>query len=189
MEKGPSSISNPIPSSTVILIRDVGKGPEILLVLSHKKVSFGANYGFPGGTLEPIDELTLNNDAVKSEKMNNILGLSSGGPAYYSAAIRELFEEVGVLLVYKADNSGIDNRALESYRDKVNKGCVSWIDFLHHNHLLLDYNSLHYFSFWIAICFTLQIFFSHIIIYSLTKNINFSLVSSSSSLSITSPAK
>ena len=56
MEKGSSSISNPIPSSTVILIRDVGKGPEILLVLRHKKASFGANYVFPGGTLESIDE-------------------------------------------------------------------------------------------------------------------------------------
>ena len=150
MEKGSSSISNPIPSSTVILIRDVGKGPEILLVLRHKKASFGANYVFPGGTLESIDELTLNNDAVRSEKMNNILGLSSGGPAYYSAAIRELFEEVGILLVYKADNSGIDNKVLESYRDKLNNGCISWVNFLHHNHLLLDYNSLHYFSFWIT---------------------------------------
>ena len=70
MEKGSSSISNPIPSSTVILIRDVGKGPEILLVLRHKKASFGANYVFPGGTLESIGELTLNNDAVRSEKMN-----------------------------------------------------------------------------------------------------------------------
>ena len=68
--------------------------------------------------------------------MNNILDLSSGGSAYYSAAIRELFEEVGILLAYKADHSGIDNRALESYRDKLNKGCVSWVDFLNHNHFL-----------------------------------------------------
>jgi len=41
----------------------------------------------------------------------------------------------------------------------------------------LPYN-FHYFSLWIIICFSLHIFFSYKIIYSLTRNINFSLISS-----------
>lgn len=42
-------------------------------------------------------------------------------------------------------------------------------DFLPHN--------FHYFSIWIMICFSLHIFFSYKLIFSLTKNINFSAVS------------
>ena len=40
----------------------------------------------------------------------------------------------------------------------------------------LPYN-FHYFSIWIIICFSLHIFFSYKLIFSLTKNINFSLIS------------
>jgi len=40
----------------------------------------------------------------------------------------------------------------------------------------LPYN-FHYFSFWIMVCFSLHIFFSYKLIFSLTKNINFSAVS------------
>ena len=40
----------------------------------------------------------------------------------------------------------------------------------------LPYN-FHYFSIWIMICFSLHIFFSYKLIFSLTKNINFSAVS------------
>ena len=41
----------------------------------------------------------------------------------------------------------------------------------------LPYN-FHYFPLWITICFSLHIFFSYKIIYSLTRNVNFSLISS-----------
>ena len=47
----------PLPSATVLLIRDSAKGPEVLLVLRRKEAVFGSSYVFPGGVIDPVDHL------------------------------------------------------------------------------------------------------------------------------------
>ena len=65
----------PLPAATTVLLRE-GRGVEVFLLKRHKASGFMANaYVFPGGKVDPDD----------------------GRPEI--AALRELFEEAGVLLV------------------------------------------------------------------------------------------
>ena len=141
----------PLPSATVALLRDAGSGPELLLVLRHAKTSFGATYVFPGGVLGPEDTQVADRCAGMSEaRASATLGLESGGLAYYSAAIRESFEEAGVLLARTAAGEWADARSLAHHRAPLNDGRESWRDFLLRYDFYLACDALHYFSFWIT---------------------------------------
>ncbi len=146
-----NSVSRPLPSATIALLRDTGAGPELLLVLRHAKTAFGATYVFPGGVLGPEDAIVADRCAGLSEaNANATLGLESGGLAYYSAAIRESFEEAGVLLARTSAGEWADARSLAHYRVPLNDGRESWLGFLQRYDLLLACDALHYFSFWIT---------------------------------------
>lgn len=141
----------PLPSATVLLIRDAEKGPEVLLVLRRKETVFGANYVFPGGGVDPVDEMAehyLN----KEEKVfiNRQFAVSSGGFAYYSAAIRELFEEAGILYAVSSDGTFPDHLDLDQIRNQLNMKSLCWDQFLKENQLRLNYQQLIYFAFWIT---------------------------------------
>ena len=70
----------------------------------------------------------------------------TAGLTWFSAAIRELFEESGVLLA-TVGRSGID---LGAVRDALNDGTLDWQDFVRDNALQLHCDALNYFSFWIT---------------------------------------
>lgn len=63
---------------------------------------------FPGGTLDDADhaaELHALCDGPNDVAASRILGIEHGGLAYWIAAIRELFEEAGVLLARSSDGA------------------------------------------------------------------------------------
>lgn len=135
------------PSSTVILVRDVDGVAEIFMVRRHEKSSFGASYAFPGGVVDPEDAAVRSNCVGVSEALaDKRLGVEAGGLDYYIAAIRELFEETGVLL---ANVSAVDEN-LRSVRDGLNDGSVDWGDFVKQNELQLCCDELHYVSHWVT---------------------------------------
>ncbi len=141
----------PLPSATVLLARDAEDGPEVLLLLRRKKASFGSSYVFPGGMVDKTDiilEADLDIDLRKT--INQKLDLLSGGYSYYSAAIRELFEEAGVLLVVDIDGEFPSYLDIEGYRNQLNTGKINWDKFLDDNQLSLDYSNLTYFAFWVT---------------------------------------
>jgi len=102
-------------AATVVLMRDRNNGssgPEVLLMRRHAKANFGAGlFVFPGGMLEPedysphalelCDGLTIEQAAAEipdSEPVEKALG-------FRVAALRETFEEAGVLLARRADGT------------------------------------------------------------------------------------
>lgn len=149
------NVSAPRPSATVVLLRDSATGPEVLLVLRHERASFGASYVFPGGVIEDDDSAVHERcadicDSVASRR----LGLDAGGLDFYSAAIRELFEETGILLAHRAvaEEAGVpvcDNDC-ETERSRLNAGELGWRNFLDEQHLLPACDALHYFAFWVT---------------------------------------
>lgn len=88
------------PAATVVLVRPGSAagaiGPEVLLTLRPASMAFGGGlHVFPGGRVEAAD-----GDP-------RILARTPGGDADRVGAIRELFEEAGVLLAVHADGAPV----------------------------------------------------------------------------------
>ena len=137
----------PRPSSTVVLVRPGADAPEVFMVKRHARASFGSKFAFPGGVLEDSDSKVLAHcDGISAGQANQLLSLESGGLEYYSAAIRELFEESGVLLA----KHRLSGSALHNARVALNAGTLDWHQFALESELILQCDRLHYFSFWIT---------------------------------------
>src|ERR1051326_1642645 len=99
---------NPIAraSTSVILVRDGSAGLETLMVGRHAPSPVAPSaYVFPGGTVRD-DDFDPGGIALHSEHLARALSERSDTPvdaalagALYVSALRELFEEAGVLLV------------------------------------------------------------------------------------------
>src|SRR6185295_14443568 len=119
----------PSPAATLVLLRDRPAGPaEILMIQRHGKSKFAAgDYVFAGGKVEADD---IPDDVVRfvrgltPEESSARLGGDLAplkALAYWVGAIREAFEEVGMLLAYDRQGEPVrftpDNRArFEAYR-------------------------------------------------------------------------
>lgn len=89
-----SSPSVPRPASTLLLIRDGAPGLEVFVVERHHQIDFaGGATVFPGGKVEEGDR-----DPHLRERCAGANGLGDDELAFRVAAIREAFEECGVLL-------------------------------------------------------------------------------------------
>jgi len=134
------------PSSTVVLVREAPGTPELLMVRRHEKSSFGGAFAFPGGVLEDADSIVAAQcDGITPEQADALLGIENGLD-YLSAAIRELFEESGVLLA----DFGASNVELDAVRDGLNRGDLDWGKFVIDTGVRLHCSELNYFSYWIT---------------------------------------
>jgi 8-oxo-dGTP pyrophosphatase MutT (NUDIX family) len=141
-----SDVPSARPSSTVVLVRENEDAPELLMMQRHERSSFGGAFAFPGGVLEPADHAVAEwCDGVTESEATRLLG-DDDGLAYFSAAIRELFEESGVLLA----SLGAPDVNLDAARDALNAGELDWARFVEDNEIRLHCADLHYFSFWIT---------------------------------------
>ncbi len=88
-------------SASLIVVRDADAGLEVLLLRRAERGDHNSGaWVFPGGLLDAADADCADicaglDDAAASER----LGLAAGGLAYYVAAVRECFEECGLLFV------------------------------------------------------------------------------------------
>jgi len=116
-------------------------------VQRNARSSFGRAYAFPGGVVDPEDEAVYEYcTGLSMHEADASLGVDGNGMSYYSAAVRELFEESGVLL---ADVNRIAEGS-QAARDALNDGDDNWADFVKRNDLVLQCGELHYISHWIT---------------------------------------
>ena len=94
------------PAATVMLLRDTDAGIEVFMLRRTAAAAFaGGMYVFPGGRVDPND--------------------GEGDAAFVVAAIRECFEEAGVLLA--VDDAGAmvsDGHPVLEHRHEVHDGSV-----------------------------------------------------------------
>ncbi|HZY17662.1 MAG TPA: MBL fold metallo-hydrolase [Ramlibacter sp.] len=87
------------PAATVLLMRDTPQGPEVLMTRRSATASFAPGaYVFPGGGIDPADAQA--HPVAARRPTQDDLRLTQA-----IAAIRESFEELGVLLARRADGS------------------------------------------------------------------------------------
>ena len=149
----------PQPAATVMLARDARGGLEVLMLQRSRALAFMPGvYVFPGGALDAADESPALyalcaglDDAAASRE----LGLERGGLAHWIAAIREAFEEAGILLAYDAAGEivSLDEAAAERYRAErraLDEGRRDFAEFVLSEGLRLAVDRLRYFGHWIT---------------------------------------
>ena len=146
-------------AATTILVRARGDQPELLLLKRGEHARFMPNaYVFAGGALDPSDEsadvYALCNgldDGLASEQLE----LPSNGLRFFVAAVREAFEECGLLLAYDdrgdiADLSSWDEWDLRETRLKIATGQLSFAELCRAQGWRLAVDKLAFFSHWIT---------------------------------------
>jgi len=145
----------PRPAATLILLRDGEAGPEIFMLKRSPSAAFVANaYVFPGGGLDAADHKALDRVSGLSEaEANRRLGVDSGGLAYWVAAVRECFEEAGILIAMEDSGAPLDPEradALAVHRAAVNAGTLAFGELLARERLAIPAENIAYFSHWIT---------------------------------------
>ena len=152
--------TTPLPAATVTLVRDAVGGFEVLMMKRNLKSAFvpGA-YIFPGGALDALDstpEMQALCSSVSDEQASSTLGIAVGGLAYWAAAIRESFEEAGLLLAYDGSrrmvalDEAVVAERFRRHRDALNQGERNLTDIMRDERLTLAADQLVYFSHWIT---------------------------------------
>ena len=105
-----SASVEPRPAATVVVVRDSERGVEVLLVKRHHTMAFLAGaHVFPGGRVEPADrELAAKHLSGRDHAAAQLPACTPAeAVAWHVAAIRELFEEAGVLLASDARGASV----------------------------------------------------------------------------------
>jgi 8-oxo-dGTP pyrophosphatase MutT (NUDIX family) len=131
-------VATPKPASTVILMNQCN---EVFLTKRPQSMKFlGGYYVFPGGSVEKEDHDFKQNRIINLPDTNLPL-------AYYIAAARELFEEVGILLAQSTTGFySIPNEKREEYRTKLLAGQITFSEIMEGEDLYLDLSCLVYFG-------------------------------------------
>ncbi len=137
----------PVPAATVLLLRDK-PAFEVLMIARHEKSAFaGGALVFPGGRVDPGDR-----DPAWADHADG-LAKEPQIAAAQIAAIREAYEEAGVLVARDSDGdvaSGALALALSDWRAKVESDDRLFLDLIRRAGLRLAGDQLHLFSHWIA---------------------------------------
>jgi 8-oxo-dGTP pyrophosphatase MutT (NUDIX family) len=150
----------PLPAATVTIVRDSERGVEVLLLQRNLRSGFMPGmYVFPGGALDKADcarEAQALCTGLDDAAASRILGLVRGGLAYWIAAVRESFEEAGILLACDVNGETValsEPAAVErfhAHRRALNSGSREFGALLAAENLRLAADRLVYFSHWIT---------------------------------------
>jgi len=138
----------PRPAATLMLLRAGARGLETLMLQRTQNAAFlGGAYVFPGGALDPSDVAPRRVLGLTEAQANQRLGLASGGLGYYVAAVRECFEEAGVLLACDANG----NPVLPARAEKLMAERASpFLELLERENLYIPAGALAYYGHWIT---------------------------------------
>ncbi|WP_404365936.1 MBL fold metallo-hydrolase [Marinobacter sp.] len=142
------------PAATLALTRDTSQGIEVLLLQrTWDAVFLPGFYVFPGGAVDPGDRkcdpwLEGHDD----ESASRMLHIGSGGASYLVAAIRECFEEAGILLALDRNGRPVSGslRNGQRARELLNCGDMTLADICREHQLMLPLDRLAYMSHWIT---------------------------------------
>lgn len=142
-EKPPAEIK---PAATILLLRDQPTF-EVLMVKRHHQIDFASGaLVFPGGKSHAGDH-----DPAWAEHAIGWEAFDAEQRAMRIAAIREVFEEAGILLAKRRNGEPIGGEACPmEVREAVDKGTVSFLDVIREQEVRLDLDALTVFARWIT---------------------------------------
>jgi 8-oxo-dGTP pyrophosphatase MutT (NUDIX family) len=133
------TVATPRPASTVVLLRPSASRFDVFMVRRHDNVAFmGGAHVFPGGRVDEGDRF---------------LGEAA---AYQVAAVRELFEEAGILLARGPGGEVVgfggaeESARVREYRVALASGAMSMRDLVERERLDLALDRLAWFAHWVT---------------------------------------
>lgn len=142
-------------AATVVLVREAPGGPEVFMMQRPGGGDFPDLHVFPGGKLDETDLAPELLDGLTADDADRRLGVRAGGLRYWVAAIRECFEECGVLLAYRdgaplrwSDEGEVAR--FDGYRQQLIDGTTTLLDVCRREDLRLAADRVLYFSHWIT---------------------------------------
>jgi 8-oxo-dGTP pyrophosphatase MutT (NUDIX family) len=133
---------------------------EVLMVRRNLRSDFvGGAYVFPGGSVDLADggpEAEAICAGRSDAEASALLGLESGGLAYWAAVVRETFEEAGLLLAERPGGPTLlagdpaEEARFAAERAAVNAGTRRFLDLCRDEGLRLAVSGVHYFAHWIT---------------------------------------
>src|SRR5882724_4577584 len=144
----------PRPASTILLLRDAaGKDEiEVFMMVRHYEIDFNSGaLVFPGGSVDKGDQEII----ARPELYSGGQGLDAAALSFRIAAIRETFEESGILLARPQGSKALVDakRAAEleaGSRAALSEGNSSFVKVLTENGLLLALDELVPYAHWIT---------------------------------------
>jgi 8-oxo-dGTP pyrophosphatase MutT (NUDIX family) len=149
----------PVPAASLVLLRDrPGGGVETLLIQRNHRSRFApGDFVFPGGKIEgadtpaDADAWCAGPDPAAAAAR---LGLSdpTGALGYWIGAVREAFEEVGVLLAYGGGGrpASLERARMLDHRQACQRDHRAFWELLRRERLTLATDQLVYFAHWIT---------------------------------------
>ena len=147
-------------AATVLILADKPDLQVLMLKRNARSIFVGDMWVYPGGAVDPEDA-TAEADAVveglTDQEASESLQVDQGGIAFWVAALRETFEEAGILLARNpGDQRLVDlsvpehEQRFNTYRAGVNSGTVDFVDMVRREGLVLDGSGVHYVSRWVT---------------------------------------
>ncbi|MCZ7535431.1 MAG: NUDIX domain-containing protein [Acidimicrobiia bacterium] len=136
-------------AATVMLLRDAPDLEVFMLRRSPETIFASGAYVYPGGAVDVADSahaVSGRVTGVDDGAASRSLGLPGGGLAFWVAAIRETFEEAGLLLASTRSGTSADADRLDAHRRSLNSGEVSWSEILDSEDLVMEGGALRVFA-------------------------------------------
>ncbi|HCB34358.1 MAG TPA: hypothetical protein DEP69_04160 [Acidimicrobiaceae bacterium] len=161
-------------AATVLILDERPDLHVLMLQRNSASVFAGDMWVFPGGAVDVADaspEADATVAGLTDAEASRRLGLDAGGIAFWVAALRETFEEAGILLAHRAgraagpdaagraagpDDGIIDlsppavSERFSRYRAEVNAGTRDFVATVSGENLRLDGNDVHFVARWIT---------------------------------------
>ena len=143
----------PIQPAATVMIVDDRPDLQVLMIQRNAAMVFGGGmWVFPGGRVDPADADSFEEHCLglNDQAASNILGVDDDGLAFWVAAIRENYEEAGLLLGRRRDDVPFDLPLMEQHRAELNAGERSFLSIVREVGMLLDTSTVHYIAHWIT---------------------------------------
>lgn len=145
------------PAATLVVCRDSLDGIEVLLLRRAERGDHASSaWVFPGGVLDARDrEWHRCCSGLDDAQASRQLGMASGGLDYHVAAIRECFEESGLLFAHDARGALVSTHGkagaeIGHWRGPLHRGERSLAEFCERFGLSLAADRLVYYSRWVT---------------------------------------
>ncbi|MFE1902702.1 NUDIX hydrolase [Streptomyces gardneri] len=147
---------SPRRAATVLLLRDGAAGPDVHMLRRRASMAFaGGAYAYPGGGVDPRDEQPVRWAGPSLAEWAGRLGLDdpAQAQAVVCAAVRETFEEAGVLLAGETADTVVGDTTGEDWerdREALVTRELHFADFLDRRGLVLRSDLLGAWARWIT---------------------------------------